>query len=93
MVPFLDKLVTWFFVAMFGALWVLTRKHEAPHRYKILVRDSYGRQITVDGIRTEFGTHAVAVSFAKQYKESFPEYDFVLKSHVPSMRGPLQYHR
>lgn len=90
---FLDRLVTGFFVAVFGAVWFITRKYEAPHGYNIVAYDCLGRQVIMDGIRTEFGTHAAAVSFVRQYKEAFPHHDFALESRMPSVKRLLPYYK
>ncbi len=82
----LGKMVTGLFVAILGTLWFFTRRCEIPRPYKIIVYDTLGRQITLDGIRTMFNTHTVAVSFAKQYHELFPHYQFSLESGLPTIK-------
>ena len=37
----------------------------------------------MEGIRTEFKTFDVAWSFMKQYKKSYPFYNFALVSDIP----------
>lgn len=80
------KIVTGLFVAVLGAMWFFTRHCEIPHQYKIISYDALGKQITIDGIRTTFKTHTVAVSFAKHYRELFPHYQFSLESGLPIIR-------
>jgi len=82
----LGKIITGLFVAVLGTLWFFTRRCEIPHQYKIIIYDTLGRQTTLDGIRTTFNTHTVAVSFAKHYRELFPHYQFSLESGLPTIR-------
>ncbi len=63
--------------------WILRAKHSIkPKNYSVLVYDVNGNQITVDGIRTKFSFHDVAWSYMKQYKKSYPLYNFALVSDV-----------
>lgn len=82
----LGRIITGLFVGVLGTLWFFTRRCEAPHPYKIVVYDTLERQITLDGVRTTFKTHTVAVSFAKHYRELFPHYQFSLESGLPAIR-------
>ena len=82
----LDKIITGLFVGILGTLWFFTRRCEIPHPYKIITYDSLGKQTSLDGIRTIFNTHTAAISFAKHYKELFPQYDFVLESGLPQLK-------
>ncbi|NDB50776.1 MAG: hypothetical protein EB161_01185 [Nitrosopumilaceae archaeon] len=82
----LDKIITGLFVGVLGTLWFFTRRCEISHPYKIITYDYLGKQVSLDGIRIIFNTHSVAVSFAKHYKELFPQYDFVLESGLPQIK-------
>ena len=82
----LGKIITGFFVAVLGTLWFFTRRCEIPHPYKIITYDALGRQVNLDGMRTTFKTHAVAVSFARHYHRLFPHYQFSLESGLPTIR-------
>jgi hypothetical protein len=81
-----DKFVTVLFVVILGTLWLCTRRYEVPQQHRIIVYDVLGSQVNIDGIRTNFGTRVAAVSFARQYRESFPHYDFVLEPTAPLLK-------
>ena len=71
-------------VFLFAFAWILkARPHNRPKNYSIVVFDIYGKESLIDGIRTEFKTHDVAWSFMKQYKKSYPLYNFALVSDLP----------
>ena len=71
-------------VFLFAFAWILkARPHNRPKSYSIVVFDVYGKETPLEGIRTEFKTHDVAWSFMKQYKKSYPLYNFALVSHLP----------
>jgi len=71
-------------VLIFAFAWFLKAKpHNRPKQYSVVVFDVYGRKSQIDGIRTEFKTHDVAWSFMKQYKESYPLYNFALVTDHP----------
>lgn len=66
-------------VFVFALAWLLkARPHNRPKKYTIIIFDIYKKQSNIDGIRTEFKTHDVAWSFMKQYKQSYPLYNFAL---------------
>jgi hypothetical protein len=50
--------------------------------------DVYGKKSMIDGIRINFKTHDVAWSFMKQYKESYPFYNFALVSDLQNSDKP-----
>ncbi|HEX9846388.1 MAG TPA: hypothetical protein VGA92_08015 [Candidatus Nitrosotenuis sp.] len=81
-----DKFITALFVIILGSAWFLTRRYESSRLYKIVAYDVFGSQVRLDGIRTTFNTHSVAISFAKHYREIFPHYDFALKSEMPNIK-------
>ena len=71
-------------VFLFAFAWILkARPHNRPKSYSIVVFDVFGKESTLDGIRTEFKTHDVGWSFMKQYKKSYPLYNFALVSDMP----------
>jgi len=68
-------------VFVFALTWFLkARPHNRPKRYLLIAFDVFGKESTIDGIRTEFKTHDVGWSFMKQYKKSYPLYNFALAS-------------
>ena len=76
-------------VFVFALAWLLRAKpHNRPKRYAVVIFDVFGKQSTIDGIRTEFKTHDVAWSFMKQYKKSYPLYNFALVSDMPESDKP-----
>ena len=71
-------------VFVFAVTWILKAKpHNRPKQYSIIVFDVYGKKSPIDGIRMEFKTHDVAWSFMKQYKKTYPLYNFALVSDLP----------
>lgn len=71
-------------VFLFAFAWILkARPHNRPKKYSVVVFDVYGKETSMDGIRTDFKTHDVAWSFMKQYKKSYPLYNFALVSDMP----------
>jgi hypothetical protein len=76
-------------VFLFALTWLLKAKpHNRPKRYSIVVFDVFGRKSEIRDIRTEFKTHDVAWSFMKQYKKSYPLYNFALVSDLPKSSKP-----
>ena len=74
-----------FAVFAFAISWILRAKpHKRPGRYFVKVYDVFGQESKIDGIRNEFTTHDVAWSFMKQYKKSYPLYNFALVSDLPN---------
>ena len=71
-------------VFVFAVFWMTRAKPlKRPKKYTVVIFDVYGKESFIDGIRTEFKTHDVAWSFMKQYKQSYPLYNFALVSDVP----------
>ncbi len=58
--------------------------HHWPKNYSIVSFDVFGQESKIDGLRTEFKTLDVVWSFMKQYKKSYPLYNFVLLSEMPN---------
>ena len=72
-------------VFAFAVAWLLKAKpHKRPQNYSIIVYDVYGNESKIDGLRTSFKTHDVAWSFMKQYKKSYPLYNFAMVSDLPN---------
>ena len=72
-------------VFAFAVSWVLRAKpHKRPSSYFIKVYDVFGLESKIDGMRSEFKTYDVALSFMKQYKISYPLYNFALVSDLPN---------
>ena len=73
----LDKFVTCFFVVTLGILWYCSSKYQImPNHYTIIIYDVYGKQIKINGIRTNFKTREVAQSYISEYQKRFPFLDF-----------------
>lgn len=76
-------------VFVFALAWLLKAKpHNRPKQYSVITFDIFGKKNKIDGIRTEFKTHDVAWSFMKQYKKSYPLYNFALISENPKATKP-----
>ena len=76
-------------VFVFALAWLLkARPQNRPKKYSVVVFDVFGKQNSIDGIRTEFKTHDVAWSFMKQYKAAYPLYNFALVSEMPKSDRP-----
>ncbi len=71
-------------VFAFAFAWLLKSKpHNKPKKYSILVFDVYGMESNIEGVRTDFKVHDVAWSYMKQYKKSYPLYNFALVTDNP----------
>ena len=76
-------------VFLFALSWLLkARPHNRPKSYSIVVFDVYGKKSEIVDIRTEFKTHDVAWSFMKQYKKSYPLYNFAMVSKLSKSDKP-----
>ncbi len=76
-------------VFLFAIAWLVkARPHNRPKKYHIVVFDVFGKESEIDGIRTEFKTHDVAWSFMKQYKSTYPLFNFALVSKHPKSEKP-----
>ena len=72
-------------VFVFAIAWLMKAKpNKRPQRYLVKIYDLCGLETILDGIRTEFKTHDVAWSFMKEYKKSYPFYNFALVSDLPN---------
>ena len=76
-------------VFVFALAWLLKAKpHNRPKQYNVVVFDVFGKKSQIDGIRVEFKTHDVAWSFMKQYKKSYPLFNFALVSDTLKSTKP-----
>jgi len=76
-------------VFLFAVTWLIkARPHNRPKKYDVIVFDVYGKKSKIDGIRTVFKTHDVAWSFMKQYKDTYPLYNFALVSQQKKQDKP-----
>lgn len=72
-------------VFVFAIAWLMkARPNRRPQRYLVKIYDLCGLETVIDGMRTEFKTHDVAWSFMKEYKKSYPLYNFALVSDLPN---------
>ena len=72
-------------VFVFAIAWLMkARPNRRPQRYLVKIYDLCGLETRIDGMRTEFKTHDVAWSFMKEYKKSYPFYNFALVSDLPN---------
>jgi len=76
-------------VFVFALTWLLRAKpHNRPKQYSIIAFDVYGKMNSIGGIRTEFKTHDVAWSYMKQYKKTYPLFNFAMVSQLPKSDKP-----
>ena len=72
-------------VFLFAITWLMKAKpYKKPQRYLVKTFDVCGVETIMDGMRTEFKTHDVAWSFMKEYKKSYPLFNFALVSDLPN---------
>ncbi len=72
-------------VFVFAIAWLMKAKpNRRPQKYLVKIFDVCGVETSIDGIRLEFKTHDVAWSFMKEYKKSYPLYNFALVSDLPN---------
>ena len=88
MVTIPDKIVTGFFVIVFGILWYLSVKsYVKPRNYTITIHDVFGKEVKMTEIRTQFNTISVARSYLAEYQQRFPHYSFSLAVFMPQMKN------
>jgi len=69
-------------VFVFALSWALkTRPIKKPKHYNVIIYDVFRKESTIEGLRIK--THDVAWSFMKEYKKSYPLYNFALISEFP----------
>jgi len=75
---------------LFVATW-LVRAHPYHHtkNYHLICFDIFGKELSPDGLRTEFKTNDVAWSFMKEYKKSYPLYNFALVTDSDSEKKTI----
>ena len=72
-------------VFLFAIAWLMKASpHRRPRCYLVKVFDICGLETCIDGMRTEFRTYDVAWSFMKEYKKSYPFFNFALVSDLPN---------
>ncbi len=70
-------------VFAFALAWLLkTSPQKKPKKYSVIAFDVFGTKSNIQGIRTEFKIHDVAWSYMRQYKKSYPLYNFALVSDI-----------
>jgi len=70
-------------VFAFAFAWLLkTSPQKKPKKYSVIAFDVYGTESKIQGLRTEFKIHDVAWSYMRQYKKSYPLYNFALVSDI-----------
>ncbi len=86
----IDKFITGFFVVTLGIIWYFSTKcHVTQKQFNIIVYDILGKECHLNGIRTNFKTKNVAISYTKEYKNRFPNYDFTIAEEIPQFKGRL----
>ena len=79
-------------VFLFAFAWFLkARPNNRPKQYNIVIFDLDGKETTLPGLRTDFRNHDVAWSFMKQYKQSYPLFNFALVSDVKKNRKKVMF--
>jgi len=87
MVQILNKIITGFFVFIFGSLWFFSVKYYLkPRHFFIVVFDNKGRVITLGGLRTKFRTPGVAFIYIEEYQKRFPDQRFFLEPANPKFK-------
>lgn len=91
MLMILEKIITGFFIGIFGMLWFLSsRVIERPNKYHITIYNMIGKEETPNQMRTEFHTIKVAQSFIKEYQQRCPHLIFCLKEEIPTTKSRLR---
>src|SRR5918911_1570458 len=65
--------------ALFFAISVfvlLKQAKKLPKSYAIEIVDLYGENVSIDGVRQIFSTYDAAESYARFYRDKFPQYKF-----------------
>jgi len=75
-----DRIITCFFIIVFGTLWIFTTKYYVnPTKFEIVILDNNNNQIKNNHIRTVFKTREVAHSYVQEYQKIFPQHIILLK--------------
>lgn len=87
MKKYFDKIITGFFVFIFGILWFCSAKYYVkPKTLDITVYDLLGKESNSLGIRTHFKNPEVAVSYLKEYQKLFPHLEFSIRYSFPEFK-------
>ena len=87
MVEILNKIITGFFVLIFGSLWFFSVKYYLkPRNFFIVVFDNKGRTVNLGDLRTKFSTPVVAFSYIEEYQKRFPDQKFFLEPANPKFK-------
>ena len=90
MKKFFDRLITGFFVFVFGIAWFFTTQyHIKPKLFRVIVYDVFGNETHLD-IRKEFQNINVAISFIKEYQKNFPHLNFSIQKDFSEMQRKLR---
>ena len=85
-----DRIITGFFVLIFGIMWFFsTRYYVKPQLFNIVIYDVYGKETKPDGIRTKFRTQSVALSYIREYQKLYSHLDFSIQSNFPEIKRSL----
>ncbi|MDX1533147.1 MAG: hypothetical protein R3230_02965 [Nitrosopumilaceae archaeon] len=83
----LDKIITGIFVGIFATMWFFSsRYYERPKQYSIIVYDVFGKQVNIEGLRTNFHTSEVTASYIKEYQKRFSHYNFSVEQPIPEIK-------
>ena len=89
-----EKIITGFFVFILGILWYFSVKHYVkPNQYNLIVYDVLGRKCELEGIRADFRTKEVAISYTKEYQSRFPQYNFSIEESIPEIKSRVTFPR
>jgi len=72
------------FLAM-SVFVLLKQAKRLPKSYIVEIVDVYGEKVSVDGVRQVFATHEAAESYARVYRDSFPQYRFRVIGITPGV--------
>lgn len=87
-----ERIITCFFIILFGVLWAFTTKHYVnPTKFEVVIFDKNNHQIKNNQMRTVFKTKEVALSYVEEYQKIFPEYGVLLKE--PQLRFEKKWRR
>lgn len=72
---------------MLGIPWYCSVKYYIkPKECSIIIYDIFGKQVKIDGIRTNFKTREVAKSYITEYQKRFSHYEFTMAIETPEIR-------
>lgn len=84
----MDKIITGFFVITLGALWYCSvRYHIRPKECSVVIYDVFGKETSIEEIRTDFKTREVAKSYILEYQKRFPHYSFSMATESPEIKN------